>query len=164
MPWFVLYTKSNNEKKVAERLEAINIEVFCPTIRTERKWSDRIKVVEVPLFKSFCFVNLEEKERAKVFGVPGVVRYLFWLNKPAIVQQKEINVIRDLLNGFDHNCIQSEGFAMNDSIVINSGIFEGKEALVLSYQGKKITVKIDSLDMYVTIDLTNSNVKKINKR
>ncbi|MEA5141163.1 UpxY family transcription antiterminator [Arcicella rigui] len=160
MPWFVLYTKSNNEKKVAERLSAINIDVYCPTIRTERKWSDRIKVVEVPLFKSFCFVNLDEKDRAKVFTIPGVVRYLFWLNKPAVVQQKEIDTIRELLNSFNHNLIKVETFKINESILINSGVFEGKEAIVLSYQGKKIMVKIDSLDMYISIDLTKSKIQK----
>ncbi len=160
MPWFVLYTKSNNEKKVAKRLSAINIDVFCPVIRTERKWSDRLKVVEVPLFKSFCFVNLEEKDRAKVFTVPGVVRYLFWLNKPAIVQQKEIDIIKDLINGFDHNLIQVDNFIKNESILINSGVFKGKEALVMSCQGKKIMVKIDSLDMYISIDLTKSEIQK----
>lgn len=163
MPWFVLYTKSNNEIKVAERLTKLNIEVFCPIINTERKWSDRIKVIQVPLFKSFCFVNLEEKDRAKVFEVPGVVRYLFWLSKPAIVLQKEIDTIKSLLNSFDHKLITKEDFIINECVVINSGVFEGKEALVLSQKGKSITVRIESLDMYITIDLTKSSVKNIDK-
>ncbi len=160
MAWFVLYTKSHNEKKVAESLTKQGIEVFCPTIKKERKWSDRIKVIEVPLFKSYCFVNLEDKDRQKVFGVSGVVRYLFWLKKPAIVKQEEINIIKDLLNEFDHTSIEVVDFQIDDTIVINSGVFSGKDALITNKQGKKIVVKIESLKMFISIDLSINKIKK----
>lgn len=163
MPWFVIYTKSQNEKKVAESLSKQGIEVYCPTVKVERKWSDRIKVVEVPLFKSYCFVNLEEKDRQKVFGVAGVVRYLFWLKKPAIVKQKEIDIIKDLLNDFDHALLEVVDFQINDSIVINSGVFSGTDALITNRQGKKLIVKIESLKMSISIDLNTNKIKKKDK-
>ena len=163
MPWFVLYTKSHNEKKVADNLSRQGIEIFCPTLKKERIWSDRKKIVEVPLFKSYCFVNLKEKERHKVFGVPGVVRYLFWLKKPAIVKQEEIDIIKDLLNEFDHKALEVIDFQINDTIVINSGVFAGTDALITNKQGKKIVVKVESLDLFISIDLSvNKIVKKEN--
>lgn len=161
MPWFVLYTKSRNEKKVAEQLAKKGIEVFCPLIKKERKWSDRKKIVEEPLFKSYCFVNLAENEREKVFDTPGVVRYLFWLKKPAIVKQKEIDLIKDLLNEFDHELLEVSDFHIDDAVIINSGIFFGNDGQIVDMQGKKIVVKIASLKLSITIDLTKNKVQKL---
>ena len=79
MPWYVIYTKPRNEKKVAERLQQIGITVYCPMITMIKQWSDRKKKVQIPLLNSYVFVCLEDKEREKVFQVSGVVRYLFWL-------------------------------------------------------------------------------------
>ncbi len=90
MTWFVLYVKPQNEIKVGKALTALGIEVFCPTKKEVRQWSDRKKTVEVPLFKSYVFVKLEAQNRNQVFSVPGVVRYLFWLGKPAVVRDEEI--------------------------------------------------------------------------
>jgi transcriptional antiterminator RfaH len=86
MNWLVLYTKPKNEVKVAERLAAAGITVYCPLVTSLRQWSDRKKKVTLPLFSSYVFVQLAEVQRAAVFEVPGVVRYLFWLGKPAVVQ------------------------------------------------------------------------------
>ncbi|TAE37182.1 MAG: UpxY family transcription antiterminator [Runella slithyformis] len=161
MPWFVIYTKSKSEKIVANGLRKKKIEVYCPLRKVQRKWSDRIKIVEEPLFRSYCFVHLEEKERALVFDTPGVVRYLFWDKKPAIVRQQEIDVIKDLLNDFDHATIEALTFAPDDKIIIESGAFSSQEAQVTATQGKQIIVKIDSLGMFISINTTKNKVKKI---
>jgi len=161
MPWFVIYTKSRNEKLVASELRKRGIEVYCPVKKVERKWSDRVKIVEEPLFRSYCFVNLEEKNRYLVFDVPGVVRYLFWLNKPAIVKQKEIDVIKDLLNDFDNESIGVIDLSVSDVIIIDSGAFSSQEAIILSKQGKNIIVRIESLRMSISIDLSKNKIKKV---
>src|SRR5690606_20682493 len=98
MPWFVLYTKPRAEKKTAEQLARMGVEVYCPVVRTMRQWSDRKKKVDIPLFSSYLFVNLTEEERNVVFRASGVVRYLFWLGKPAVVRQEEIDTIREWLD------------------------------------------------------------------
>jgi transcriptional antiterminator RfaH len=113
------------------------------------------------LFRSYCFVHLEEKERALVFDTPGVVRYLFWDKKPAIVRQQEIDVIKNLLNDFDHATIEALTFAPDDKIIIESGAFSSQEAQVTATQGKQIIVKIESLGMFISIDTTKNKVKKI---
>lgn len=161
MPWFVLYTKSKSEKLVANGLRKKNIEVYCPLRKVERRWSDRKKIVEEPLFRSYCFVKLEEEQRYLVFDVPGFVRYLFWDKKPAVVRQEEIEAIKDLLSDFDHRLIETADFALNDGVVINSGAFSGQKATVIAKQGKKIFVKIDSLKMYISLDLTQNKVAKV---
>lgn len=94
MSWFVLSVKKSQEKKVADILRKMSIEVFSPMVEEVKYWSDHQKVVEIPLFKSYVFVNIPEKYRGLVFGVPGVKSYLFLEGKPALVGDDEINVIR----------------------------------------------------------------------
>ena len=77
MNWYVVYTKPKWEKKVAERLNAIGVIAYCPLITKERQWSDRKKIVHVPLFNSYIFVQIDDKLRNQVFEVPGAIRYLF---------------------------------------------------------------------------------------
>lgn len=158
MPWYVLYTKSRNEKQVAEKLRERGIEVYCPLIKTKRKWSDRIKVVEEPLFRSYCFVNLEEKERASVFGVPGIVRYLFWQSKPAIVRDLEIESIKNMLNEVDHKLIRIETYSPNELIKINSGCFTGTEGQVIHQQGNNVSLFVKSLQIVLKVDVSRSLV------
>jgi transcription antitermination factor NusG len=95
MPWYVIYTQPRNEKKVAERLQNLGITVYCPLITIIKQWSDRKKKVQVPLLNSYVFVHLNDKDREAVFQVSGVVRYLFWLGKPAIVRDEEIQALQE---------------------------------------------------------------------
>src|SRR6218665_2017808 len=94
MNWYVVYTKPKWEKKVADKLKQAGIECYCPLITQVKQWSDRKKKIEVPLFNSYVFVQLADSERNSVFQVAGVVRYLFWLGKPAIVKDQEIEIIK----------------------------------------------------------------------
>lgn len=158
MSWYVLYTKSRTEKAVADKLKERGIEVYCPLVKTKRKWSDRMKTVEEPLFRSYCFVNLEEQQRAQVFGVPGIVRYLFWMNKPAVVRDSEIEIIRRMLKETDNNHIQVETFSASDRIKIKSGSFQNIEGNVMNQQGKTLQVFIDSLQMVIRVDLSRTLV------
>ena len=67
MPWYVVRTKPQHEVKSAQYLEKLGVEVFCPVITEIHQWSDRRKKVTVPLFKSYIFVNPQEKDRNMVF-------------------------------------------------------------------------------------------------
>ena len=58
--WHVLYTKPRNEKKVAERLSGAGDTVYCPLQKVRRQWSDRLKVIEEPLFKGYAFIHIED--------------------------------------------------------------------------------------------------------
>ena len=159
MPWFVLYTKSRSEKIVAEKLQSLGVDVYCPVRRTRRKWSDRMKMVEEPLFRSYCFVNLSEQERNRVFAVPGVVRYLFWLHKPAVVRDEEIVAIRRLLNEVDHHQLHVEHMQPGDKVTIESGSFSNLSGKVISQQGRTVYLTLDSLQLVVLkVDLSKTQV------
>ncbi len=161
MPWYVLYTKPRNEKKVSNQLNQIGIETYCPLIVKKRKWSDRIKKVEEPLFTSYCFVNINSNERDKVFVVHGVVRYLFWLGKPAVVKQSEIDTIKLWLNEFDHSTISTQSFSPQDRVLFKTGTLMGKTGTVYTVHDKKLVLFIDDLGLMVTVDTRQTAVEKV---
>ena len=149
MFWYVLYVKSNAERKVARELSQRNIEVYAPVVTEIRQWSDRKKKIETPLFKSYVFVRLESKDRNLVFDVPGAVRYLYWLNKPAVVRDKEIDVIRDWLTNENIDTFQLAKYNPGDEITINRGLLKNRDA-VIQEVGKK-TMKLFLKDMGVVV-------------
>jgi transcriptional antiterminator RfaH len=150
MSWFALYTLPKNEKKVTERLQNLGIEAYCPMVTQVKQWSDRKKKVETPLISSYVFVNLEEKERNKVFDIHGIVRYLYWLGKPAIIQDHEIALLKDSLKGI-LTSVEVQGVKPGDSLTISRGPFKGKEGVVSQVEKNKIRLVLKELGVLITM-------------
>src|SRR6476646_1947607 len=104
--WLAVYTKPRWEKKIDRLLIETGIESYCPLNKVHRKWSDRMKMVEEPLFKSYVFVHVNPEEEKKVREVNGVLNFVYWLGKPAVIRQKEIERIKRFLN--DYNNVTAE--------------------------------------------------------
>jgi transcription antitermination factor NusG len=159
--WYVLYTKPRNEKKVAERLSAAGYNVYCPLHKVKRQWSDRMKVVEEPLFKGYLFIQVEDKRRDEVFNYPGAVRYLFWLRRPAIVRESEICTIQKWLGQYDHSDIDISDILPGDYVRITSGPFSGEQAVLLDKTNKKAVVQLKELGLQLSLSLSNSDLSVI---
>jgi transcription antitermination factor NusG len=150
MPWFALYTRPKNEKKVTEQLVKLGIEVYCPLVTQVKQWSDRKKKVETPLISSYVFVNIEEKYRNKVFEAFGVVRYLFWLGKPAVIRDEEIYLLKDSLKEVISTFEISE-IKPGDVMNISRGPFQGKEGVVKVVEKNKIQLILKELGFVITL-------------
>ncbi|WP_111308299.1 transcription termination/antitermination NusG family protein [Confluentibacter sediminis] len=94
--WHVLYVRAKQEFKIEDHINNsdFDIEAFCPSRIETRIWSDRKKKVSVPILPSIILIKTQESLRDKVFSIPGTIRYLFWLGKPAIVKETEIEQLR----------------------------------------------------------------------
>ncbi len=95
--WYVLYTAPRAEKQVKQRLDAQGVKSWLPLHKTPRVWSDRVKIVEIPLFSSYIFVYCREDELRGLLTIYGAVRIVYYNQKPAIVRQKEIDAIEQFL-------------------------------------------------------------------
>lgn len=151
MSWYVLYTKPRTEKRVAESLEQMGVEVYCPLITEIKQWKDRKKKLKTPLFKSYVFIKLEEKNRNRVFDVPGVVRYLFWLGKPAIVRNEEIEVIQEWLDGEKVDDAKVDHLNQGDKISIKNGVFKNHEAIIREVGNRKMRLILPKLGCTVEV-------------
>ena len=150
MTWYVLYTKPRQERKVADSLNASGIEAYCPLVTVVKQWSDRKKKVQIPLINSYVFVNIEEHHREAVFKVSGIVRYLFWLGKPAVVRAIEIEVLKKSLEGivtsFEVSAIQKDTIYK-----IPEGPFQGFEGIVKNINATTIQLLLVDLGFFITL-------------
>ncbi|ULQ56246.1 UpxY family transcription antiterminator [Flavihumibacter rivuli] len=146
--WYALYTKPRWEKKVNELLHKKGFESYCPLNKVRRKWSDRYKVIEEPLFKSYVFVCLSDKEKTDVRMLDGVVNFVYWLGKPARVKQEEIEKIKRFLGEHSHVEVeQLPALEPGVKVVINAGVFMDHEARVITEGKKDVELLIESLGL-----------------
>jgi transcription antitermination factor NusG len=152
--WYALYTKPRWEKKIDASLIKKNIESWCPLQKIERQWSDRKKIVEEPLFKSYIFVHITINEKVKVLQTDGILNFVHYLGKPAVIKEDEINLIKQYLLEKDVriSLISKEGYAESTKIRVNHGVFMGKEGTVLRNAKKKIFVKLESLGQVMVVE------------
>lgn len=151
MPWYVLYTKPRNEKKVAERLEQIGITVYCPLVTVVKQWSDRKKKVQTPLLPSYIFIQIEDSARNTVFDVPGVVRYLYWLGKPAMIRNEEIEIMQNWLKN-TVTSFEVVGIQPGTRFEIPSGPFAGKHGTVTKVEKNNLILVLEELGVKIILN------------
>lgn len=158
--WHVIYTKSRYEKKVTLELQKRGIEVYCPLKTVVKQYSDRRKKVQLPLINSYIFVNISEKQYREVLTVPGVVRYVYWCGKPAIIKEKEIQEMKLWLDDFDHDQISILEISLSDQVHIQSGPFKDFEAAVTKINGDHIELYLLSMGMKIRTKLSQTLLAK----
>lgn len=156
--WYAVYTRPRWEKKVAHLLQQGGIESYCPLNKVRRKWSDRIKLVEEPLFKSYVFVKVDENDRTGVRMTDGVINFVYWDGKPAVVKEKEIEAIKLFLEEHENVSLVKMDLKPNDRVRILSGPMMDKEGKVLEVKHKVAKVAIDSLGFILVANFDRSKL------
>ncbi len=151
--WYILIVKPKHEIKVATKLTALNVQIYCPLVKETKIWSDRKKTIEAPLFKSYVFVRLLEKERQSVFVVPGISRYLFWLGKPALVRDDEIVTLKNWLTNEHVDEVTLSQFVPGEQLTIKHGILRDKNAIIQEVGKKRVKLIIPGLGFIVNLKL-----------
>ena len=129
----------------------MGLEVFCPKVSVVKQWSDRKKKVSQPLIPSYVFIKIKEQERDLVFSVSGVVRYLFFLGKPAIIKESEINAMKETLN-HDFKEVGVMDLEKGQKFTIEEGTFKGQEATFIEQKGNKIILRLESLGIKLILE------------
>jgi Transcription antiterminator len=161
--WFAVYTRPRWEKKVYKLLQEKGIETYCPLNKVHRKWSDRMKIVEEPLFKSYVFVKVTEEEKNPVRMTHGVVNFVYWLGKPAIIKEKEIEVIKRFLNEHHDVEVTPIDIKPGKKIVVQGGILMGQKGTVKTVHHKKVEVIIESIGFALTAYVDKTKVAIVEK-
>lgn len=125
--WHVVYTASRQEKKVAQKLTEHNFENYLPIVKVLSQWSDRKKLVEKPLFNGYVFVR-ETAQYEQVLKITGVVAFLKYNGKHAIVRQHEIDTIASLIRyGYDISSFNhSDHMTVGQKVMITDGSLKGQ--------------------------------------
>lgn len=157
--WLVVYTRPRWEKKVDKLLKSQDIKSFCPLRRITSQWSDRKKIVEIPLFSGYVFVWVSEREEYKVRQTLGVLNFIYYMAKPAIIRDIVIKKI-ELFLKIESDCevVNSQDITAGDRICIKSGIFYNKEGTVIKVHGKNVLLIIDNLNCALISNTPMTNV------
>ena len=159
--WLALYTRPRWEKKVHALLSEKGIESYCPLNKVRRQWSDRVKIVEEPLFKSYVFVRVNDGERTDVRLTNGAINFIYWNGKPAQVRDKDIATIKRFLEEHEEVELVPIQLKPNQRVVIQVGTFMGQNATVLEVRKKKAKVNIESLGYSLVAYMDLSKLRPI---
>jgi len=121
------------------------LESYCPLNKVRRKWSDRVKIVEEPLFKSYVFVKVNDDDRTAVRMTNGAINFVYWDGKPAVIKEKEIIAIKRFLNEYENVEAVPADLKINQRVRITNGTLMDQEGKVLDIRHKTARVAIDSL-------------------
>ena len=158
LPWLVIYTKPRQEKKLAERLQQAGYTVYCPTQRMKKRWSDRWKWIEQPLFISHIFIQIDPERRDAVYFVPGFVRFLFWLKRPAQVRPKEIETLKRWLNDFAPEAITTSHLHPGQKTKVLTGPLQGQEGILQEVKAERVHLFLEELQLLVELDLSKNEL------
>lgn len=144
--WFAVYTKSRAEKKTYQSLIKNGIETYLPLQKKLSQWSDRKKWVEVPLFNSYIFVYISEIERDRVLQVPGVVKFVRFSGKDAIIREDQIEILKRILSSGEDLEISDHNFALGEKVKVTAGLLTGMTGELVQIRNAKVfIVRFDQL-------------------
>ncbi|GAB4093953.1 UpxY family transcription antiterminator [Flaviaesturariibacter terrae] len=143
--WYAIYTRPRWEKKVHQLLLQKGIESYCPLNKVHRKWSDRVKLIEEPLFKSYVFVRASDDLRTEVRMTEGVVNFVYWNGKPAVIKDKEIQAIRKFLDDHQNVELVKVDWKPDVKVAVMSGPLMNAEGRIVQVNSKTVKVLIESL-------------------
>lgn len=155
--WIALYTKPRAEHQVAARLEEKGIEAYVPTTRKARKWSDRVKMVDVAIFPSYTFARITSRQVVPVRGMLGVVVPIAFGGEIATIPDNDIEVIRKALQEKKDFIVEStQKMRKGSKVRVKAGTFEGCEGLLVKDAGEcNFVVEIKALSSRFCIKLDN---------
>ena len=157
--WLAVYTRPRWEKKVNQLLAEKGLESYCPLNKVRRKWSDRVKTVEEPLFKSYVFVKATDEDRTAVRMTPGAINFVYWQGKPAVIKEKEILAIKRFLDEYENvEARSSAELKINQRVRITNGSLMDQEGQVMDLRHKTVKVAIDSLGYILVAHIDRSKL------
>jgi len=152
--WFAIYTNPRSEKKANRLLQEKDIITFLPLIKRLKQWSDRKKMVEEPLIRSYLFVYVSEREYFNVLNTPHVSRFITFEGRAVSIPENQIHVIKKLLSTDLEVDVTSEQLEEGDTIRVAKGPLLGMEGKLIKYkQKKRVMVKLEQIGKSLIVNL-----------
>ena len=162
--WIAVYTKSRHEKSVNELLHKKNIQSFLPLIKVKRKWSDRYKWIEKPLFKGYLFVKSDKKNYLKIVQTHGVHHIVKIGGRIIPIAESEIQGIQNLIEG-GCKLEPADYFIVGDEVEISGGPLKGLRGCIAHSKGEDTFVlKIDTIQQAIQCQIERRWLKKITRK
>lgn len=157
--WYAIYVKSRTEKKVALELEAENINYYLPLEKRLRQWSDRKKWVEEPLFRSYIFVNVNNKDYYRAL-VQNTVKYVTFEGKAVAVPPEQIEAIKVYLEEKEPFQPNDEDWETGKEVEVMAGKLTGLKGILMEVKGKsRVKVEIEVVGSAIILNIPKSKLR-----
>jgi transcription antitermination factor NusG len=163
--WYAVSTRSRQEKVAAMTLGSLGIVHFLPLLDEERKWSDRKKVISVPLFPGYLFVQIPRtvESRLSVQKVPGVVNFVGNHNGPLAIPVSELDSVRIILSR-GSGCSPHPFLQAGDRVRVVGGPLAGVEGTFIRHGGQsKLVISVEMIQRSVSVNVAASDVEPVSQ-
>ena len=160
-PWFALQVRRKQELGVANFLRSRGYDPFLPLYRCRKLWSDRMKVVDAPLFPGYMFCRLNLHNRLPVLMAPGVIRIVGRNRFPAPLDETEINAVRAMIT----SGLPSQPWPFlraGDRVQIDRGPLRGLEGILVEVRGlHRLILSVTLVQRSVAVEIDSAFVKSL---
>lgn len=160
--WYALQIRCRFEKKAAAHLRRDGIETFLPLLRQCHRWSDRRKVVEIPLFPGYGFVSLqlEAKLKEQVLKAPGVIGFAGSQREPSAVPLTQIAALQRLLRS-DADCSLRPFLCVGQRVRIRGGALDGIEGVVQENDRNHLVISMECIQRSVAVRIDGYSLELV---
>lgn len=159
--WFAVHVRSRHEKLVSEELRAKDIPHYLPLLEKRKKWSDRWKIVQEPLFPSYLFVNISDESRISVLDTRGVVQLVGAGNTPWPIPEQEITAIRQAIEG-NLKCDPYPYLKCGTEVFVIHGPLKGYHGILIEKNKKhRLVLSIHLINQSMSVEIDTADVKPI---
>lgn len=161
LPWYALRVRSRSEASVAAYLRNQGLEAFLPTYEDTRRWSDRLRRVELPLFPGYLFCRFDPLERLPILKAPGVIHVVGVGRQPVPVDDAEIAAVQMIVrSGLPRQ--PWPYLQVGQRVRVESGALSGLEGVLLSLKGEhRVVVSVTLLQRSVSLEIERSWARPI---
>ncbi|MGY3053541.1 transcriptional antiterminator RfaH [Pedobacter sp. UYEF25] len=161
--WYPIYTRSRMEKKVYQELQQKGITAYLPLKKELKQWSDRKKIVEEPLIKSYLFVHITTQQQLEVLQIHGAVRYIYFSGKIASMPEKQIDDLKLLLATDSELEIFDFDIDKGNQVLIKAGPFKDMIGEVVSIKNKtRVVLRLKNLGYAININTSMAFLEPLN--
>jgi len=161
--WFAIHTYARHEKRVASELAHKGIEVYLPLLVRRHQWSDRQKLVELPLFPCYTFARIKPlaEARVKLLQTGGVIGLVGGAGQGEVIPENQIENVRMLLA----NKIQADPYhflKVGQRVRVRGGSLDGLEGILVRRNGnRRLVISVESLERSLAISVEGLEVEPI---
>ena len=160
--WCVVYTYPNAEKKLYNRLLEKGVEVFLPTQKAIRFWSDRKKTIEVPLFNSYVFTKVDNRSIETVRRTQGFASFVQFMGQPAVIPDDQIETIRMMVEG--KAPVEVQPYTKGEQVKIKEGPLKGRKGTVIRSNGKhQVAIEISHVGYALVVEVDQRDTVPVKK-
>ena len=159
--WLAVYTRPRHEKTVEKELQKKEFEVYLPMLKERRKWSDRKKWVEFPMFRSYVFVRTKINNTQFVLQTPGVVKVIKFGEEVAVVRNESIEAIKLMIEG-GYNPEPLNYFIKGDPVEVKDGPLKGLVGEVIRLdKNDRLVVRVEAIQHSISIQIDRGFLQPI---